>query len=259
MAALRRNPLFQAVLLGLFALVAAAALATGDWGTHEEILMRQQEDLKASLVQVIPHDMHDNDLLKDTLTIEGPEGVPVTIYRARKAGHITGVAYRVAGNGYGGEISLIMGVAPSGELLGVRVISHFETPGLGDKIEERKSGWILGFAGLSLTSPPAEQWAVKKDGGHFDQFSGATITPRGVVKAVKQGLEFFAEKREAILAEPETAKEEMAGGKLEPAEAEDPPEEPETKPAANSKPAAEVKPEAESEPQADTRPTEGRQ
>lgn len=203
MAAIRRNPLFQAVLLGLFALVAAAALSAGNRGTREEILKRQQEDLTASLVQVVPHELHDNDLLKETLLVEGPEGEPVTVYRARKMGRITGIAFRATGSGYGGDISLVMGVTPAGELLGVRVISHFETPGLGDKIEERKGDWILGFAGLSLASPPAEKWAVKKDGGHFDQFSGATVTPRAVVRAVRQGLEFFADKREAILADEE--------------------------------------------------------
>jgi len=199
--AFRASPLFQALLLGVFALVTAALLSMGNQTTRGEIEKRRQEDLMASLVQVIPHEMHDNDLLADTLSLAGPDGAPVTIYRARKGGAIVAAAYLVTGHGYGGDISLIMGVDLSGKLLGVRVISHFETPGLGDKIEEKKSGWIFGFAGLSLSSPPAEEWKVKKDGGHFDQFSGATITPRGVVAAVRKGLEFFASQHDAISGE----------------------------------------------------------
>jgi electron transport complex protein RnfG len=92
-----------------------------------------------------------------------------------------------------------MGVDTQGRLLGARVVKHAETPGLGDKIEPAKSKWILDFDGKSLNDPPAEKWAVKKDGGVFDQFAGATITPRAVVKAVKSGLEFFAAHREEIL------------------------------------------------------------
>ena len=88
-----------------------------------------------------------------------------------------------------------------GTLLAARVIKHQETPGLGDKIDVAKTRWIDGFAGKSLDSPPAERWAVKKDGGVFDQFAGATITPRAVVKAVKQGMQFYAQHREEILAD----------------------------------------------------------
>jgi electron transport complex protein RnfG len=88
-----------------------------------------------------------------------------------------------------------------GTLLGVRVISHSETPGLGDKIETAKSDWILGFSGRSLNDPPPEQWEVKKDGGVFDQFTGATITPRSLIRAVKGGLEFFTNYRAVLLDE----------------------------------------------------------
>jgi electron transport complex protein RnfG len=93
-----------------------------------------------------------------------------------------------------------MGVAPDGKLLGVRVVSHAETPGLGDKLELAKSDWILSFTGRSLDDPPPKGWAVKKDGGEFDQWTGATITPSAVVKAVKRGLEFFAAHRGELLA-----------------------------------------------------------
>ena len=111
------------------------------------------------------------------------------------------MAYEVFGYGYGGEIAVILGVEASGQLLGVRVLSHAETPGLGDKIEEKKSNWILAFTGLSLANPPPAHWAVKKDGGKFDQFSGATISPRAVVRAVKTGLKFFEANKAKLLEE----------------------------------------------------------
>jgi electron transport complex protein RnfG len=105
----------------------------------------------------------------------------------------------LSGNGYAGAVECIMGVDRTGRITGVRVIKHRETPGLGDKIEAVKSRWIFAFEGKYLGDPPAEKWAVKKDGGVFDQFAGATITPRGVVKAVKGGLEFFEQNRAQLL------------------------------------------------------------
>jgi electron transport complex protein RnfG len=97
----------------------------------------------------------------------------------------------------------MMGVDTEGKILGVRVISHQETPGLGDRIDERKSDWIFKFTTLSLDNPKVGQWKVKKDGGYFDQFSGATITPRAVVNAVRNGLEFFAEHQKEIMKVPQ--------------------------------------------------------
>ena len=97
-----------------------------------------------------------------------------------------------------GEMKLMMGIAADGKLLGVRVLAHKETPGLGDKIEAKKGPWIERFTGLSLGNPPLERWKVKKDGGDFDQFAGATITPRGVMKAIRGGLEFFADNKTAL-------------------------------------------------------------
>ena len=116
-----------------------------------------------------------------------------------KDGKIVGVAYEITGQGYGGAIVLIMGVDNTGKILGVRVISHHETPGLGDNIEVSKSDWITKFKGLFFGKPPKSQWKVKKDGGYFDQFTGATITPRGVVKAIKRGLQMLMDNRANIL------------------------------------------------------------
>ena len=105
----------------------------------------------------------------------------------------------VAPEGYSGRIDLLVGIYADGSVAGVRAVSHRETPGLGDKVEIGKSQWVLEFNGKSLSMPVPENWAVKKDGGNFDQFTGATITPRAVVKAVYQSLEYFADHRSILL------------------------------------------------------------
>ncbi len=151
----------------------------------------------ALLAEVLPAGLADNDFLKDTLAID-KAGKPVTIYRARHAGAVKAAVFQVAERGYAGEISILMAVDAEGHTLGVRVLKHTETPGLGDKIEVKKDPWVKAFDGKSLGDPAPERWGVKKDGGVFDQFAGATITPRAVVKAVKGGLDFFAEHRTEI-------------------------------------------------------------
>ncbi len=191
---------YQAGLLGGFTLIAAALLVMGDLSTRETIALRQAEDLKASLSEVIPPAIHDNDLLAAPLALEGPDGAPLIVYRALQGEQMTGLAYRINGVGYAGEMELLLGLDATGKVLGVRVLSHAETPGLGDKMEIAKGDWILSFNGLSLGDPPAERWAVKKDGGDFDQFTGATITPRGILAALREGLDFFAEHRDRLTA-----------------------------------------------------------
>ncbi|UHD18609.1 RnfABCDGE type electron transport complex subunit G [Thiocapsa bogorovii] len=191
---------YQAGLLGGFTLIAAALLVMGDIATRDTIALRKAEDLKASLAEVIPPAIHDNDLLADPLTLEGPDGETLIVYRALQGLQVTGLAYRISGVGYGGKIELLLGLDATGTILGTRVLSHAETPGLGDKMEVAKGDWILGFDGLSLGNPPAERWAVKKDGGDFDQFTGATITPRGIVGALRGGLELFAKHRDTLTA-----------------------------------------------------------
>jgi len=125
----------------------------------------------------------------------------VLVYRARQAHHVTGVAFEASGKGYSGNIRVLLGIDSDGHLLGVRVLQHSETPGLGDKIEVARSDWITKFTGKSLGSPADAQWAVKKDGGPFDQFTGATITPRAVVKIIRDGLRLFAVNRQTLLQE----------------------------------------------------------
>ena len=130
----------------------------------------------------------------------GPLPDSAVIYRARNNGEVSAVILPVvAPDGYTTNIDMIVGIRKDGTLAGVRVVAHRETPGLGDKIEKRKSDWIHTFDGLSLQSPTADQWSVKKDGGAFDQFTGATITPRAVVRSVKDALMFFDTHRDLLL------------------------------------------------------------
>lgn len=196
---LRERTAFHGVMLGAVALLTSAALVLGHRYTTHAIDQRVAEDTRTSLQQVIPASIHDNDMLQDTTDVPNAGGHPVHVYLATKAGRTTAVAFEIVGEGYGGAIRLMLGIARDGSLLGVRVISHHETPGLGDKIELSKTHWILSFNGHSLTNTTPTQWHVKKDGGIFDQFSGATITPRAVVKAVHAGLEFYARHRAKLL------------------------------------------------------------
>lgn len=189
---MKPNMMIHGVILGVFCLGFGLLLAITNRYTEKDIAARALEDRQNSLSQVIPESIHDNNPVTDTLALKDENGKDITVYRARKDGKLTGVAYEAYGTGYGGEIKLMMGVDAAGNILGVRVLAHHETPGLGDKINEKKSDWILRFTGLSLGNPPLDKWKVKKDGGQFDQFAGATITPRGVVKAIRGGLAFFA-------------------------------------------------------------------
>lgn len=188
---------YQAGLVALIGLVTSAALTLANQATHGPIAASLQKDLQASLAQVLPTNSFDNDLLASTRIAAAPEGNR-TLYIAKKNGTTTGLVFETTGKGYAGNIHIVMGIDPAGTVLGVRVISHSETPGLGDKIEAQRGDWIHSFAGKALDTA---KWAVKKDGGEFDQFAGATITPRGVVRAVHEGLQWYAQEKNSILKE----------------------------------------------------------
>jgi len=197
----KENAMTHGLILGAFCLGFGLLLAITDQLTVEDIGARALEDRQNSLSQVIPSEIHDNNPVKDMITLKDESGKEIPVYLASKNKEITGVAYEIVGSGYAGAIKLMLGVDRAGNVLGVRVLSHHETPGLGDRIEEKKSPWILKFTGLSLGNPPVEKWKVQKDGGAFDQFSGATITPRGVVGTIRTGLEFFAKHKPELLGE----------------------------------------------------------
>lgn len=191
------------LLLGLIALLGTGLLAGVNELTHERILEQEKLRVLRELNEIVPVDSYDNDLLADRTEIEDPAFFhhpdPVTVYRARMDGRAVAVLMIVtAPNGYNGDIRLIVGIDAGGTVLGVRVVAHRETPGLGDPIETGKSDWVLGFAGKSLRNPESAGWAVKRDGGEFDQFTGATITPRAVVGAVHKALLYFAANRQSL-------------------------------------------------------------
>jgi len=194
----RPHPVIRSgLLLGLIALLGTGLLAGVNEMTHERIVEQDKLRVLQQLNEIVPVGSYNNDLLADTTAIEDvaffhhPD--PVLVYRARMDGKAVAVLMIVtAPNGYNGDIRLIVGIDAGGTVLGVRVVAHRETPGLGDPIETGKSDWILGFNGKSLHNPGNTGWAVKRDGGEFDQFTGATITPRAVVEAVHSALLYFA-------------------------------------------------------------------
>jgi H+/Na+-translocating ferredoxin:NAD+ oxidoreductase subunit G len=196
LARLRPKLEFQTGILAGFALLASVLLGMTNCSTEGTIQRRLDEDLKKSLEEVVPAALHDNDMLLDTVKISSGQynigANETTVYIAKKSGKVTAVCFKfIAPDGYSGPIDMIMGIDRDGNILGVRVLSHKETPGLGDKIEVAKSDWILNFVGRSLDNLMPAQWAVKKDGGVFDQFAGATITPRKSVQAIHRGLQLF--------------------------------------------------------------------
>ena len=204
LAGLRGKLSFQTGILAGFSLCASVLLGVTQCSTQNTIQQRLDEDLKISLAEVIPPNLYDNDLLQDTLIISSASyniGTAETlVYRAKKADQVTAVAFKfTAPDGYSGAIDMIIGINRLGEILGVRVLSHKETPGLGDKIEREKSPWILSFNGFSLDNLSPEKWAVKKDGGQFDQFAGATITPRKSVQATYRSLQLFNDQKDLLL------------------------------------------------------------
>lgn len=195
------------VLLGIIALLGTALLAGVNVLTHDRIIAQEKRRMLQQLNEIIPTTSFNNDLLADVISITDQEFLrhpdPVTVYRARMDGQPVAVMMTVtAPDGYNGDIQILTGIDITGTLLGVRVVSHRETPGLGDPIDIEKSDWVLGFKHKSLRNPEGAGWAVRKDGGQFDQFTGATISPRAVVKTVHDTLLYFAANQELLFTTP---------------------------------------------------------
>lgn len=198
-----RKMLVSAVVLGVFAIVGTAMVSFTFENTKEQIAENQKQATLKSLHQLVPPNKHDNDLFTDTLEVSNLKLLgskyPVTLYRARKNKKpVAAILTAVAPDGYTGKITLLVAINYNGNLAGVRVIKHKETPGLGDAIEIEKSNWITQFDTKSLTNPTKKQWKVKRDGGQFDQLTGATITPRAIVKAVHKALLFYKQQRDKL-------------------------------------------------------------
>jgi electron transport complex protein RnfG len=201
----KRKITVAGLLLAMFAVLGTGLVAFTHQMTKDQIAENERQALLRSLSAMVPAESIDNDIINDKLTVMEPEmlgGEETTIYRGRKGGEaVAAVFTTIATGGYSGRIKLLVAVKADGSLAGVRVVAHKETPGLGDKVEIEKSDWVLGFDGKSLSNPTPDQWGVKRDGGIFDQFTGATITPRAVVKAVKNTLLYFKTHRDAVFAE----------------------------------------------------------
>lgn len=199
----RKRVGYQGGVVGGIALLASAFLILGHEQTKGAIARSIDADTQATLSELLPQELYDNNLLQDALHLTSREistlTAPLDVYRASKNGEVTAVIYKVAEPGYSGLITSMLAIDHNGRILNVRVLSHTETPGLGDKIEANRAPWIFAFSGKSLGDPEEERWKVKKDGGIYDQFSGATITPRAVVLSIKKGLLFFKDNRELLL------------------------------------------------------------
>ncbi len=175
--------------------------------TRERIAANEQAWIKQRLDALVAPDSHDNDLLTDSIAVTAPDllgsAQPVRIYRARRGGApVAAVIRPIAPDGYRGPIELLVAVGHDGRLIGVQVIRHEETPGLGDAFESRDVHWLDRFRGRSLMDPPTQRWTVRRDGGDFDAFTGATITPRAIVKAVRNALEYYQRNSQRIFDQP---------------------------------------------------------
>lgn len=201
---MEKNPIgIAAILLSIFAIIGTGLIAVTNESVKDRIAGEKHKALLVSLNQVIKAESYDNDIVNDTLEVSNKTLLgttkTLTIYRARKKNKpVAVIISMVAPDGYSGDIDVIAAINMDGSLRGVRVVSHKETPGLGDAIDINKSNWALSFNGRSLTNPNVSGWRVKKDGGVFDQLTGATITPRAIVKAVSKSLQFFKQNQTTI-------------------------------------------------------------
>ncbi|EJN8560357.1 electron transport complex subunit RsxG [Vibrio alginolyticus] len=202
LTAIRKNGL----TLAIFACATTGLVALTQYLTKDQIKVQEQKQLLSVLNQVIPENMHDNALTQAcTMVTSRDLGTlrAMPAYLATKNGEPTAIAIEsIAPDGYNGEIKVITGIDNQGNILGTRVLNHQETPGLGDKIDLRVTDWILSFTGKQVTENNWNSWKVRKDGGDFDQFTGATITPRAVVKVVRNTVNYVNQSREDILSQP---------------------------------------------------------
>jgi len=201
-----RPSLIAGFILGAFAVVGVGLVAVTHTLTSERIAANERAATLRTMAAILPAGPRDGDPLRDPVEVRKPDllgGTVTRIYRIRRDGEpLALVLDPVIPNGYMGPIKLLISVLADGTLGGVRVLAHKETPGLGDKIELTKSDWILDFTGKSLGNPLEVRWKVKRDGGVFDQFAGATVTPRSIVRAVRGALRFVEQEGAALYDRP---------------------------------------------------------
>jgi electron transport complex protein RnfG len=198
-----RNMLISALVLSLFAIAGTFFVSYTFDNTIDRITENKRLALLKAIHVLVSPNAHNNDIFTDIIYKTDNDLLgskkPVNIYRARKDSKPVAVIINsIAPDGYNGNIDLLVAINYNGTLAGVRVVHHKETPGLGDAIEANRSDWITKFKMLSLTTPDKKGWAVKRDGGEFDQFTGATITPRAIVKAVYNTLRYYKKNRDSL-------------------------------------------------------------
>ncbi len=206
MKEMSRGTLLAAINLLVFTVVCTAMLAYTYSETRAPIAKSEEEEKLRLITQLLPADLFDNNVVRDALPLKAAALLGTSAdslaYRARLHGQPSAVVLEAtAPDGYSGKIFLLVAIKASGEIAGVRVVSHRETPGLGDYIELGKSNWIRNFDGASQARYKDPDWKVKKDGGQFDYMAGATITPRAVIKAVHKALQYFEQNRDQLFAE----------------------------------------------------------
>ncbi|MBL0711371.1 MAG: electron transport complex subunit RsxG [Colwellia sp.] len=206
-------------ILALFAIVCTLIVGLVNELTKDKIKEQAQLQLLNTLHSIIEPSRYDNDITKDCVSFritdinttdhnaaahnEQAKSKIQTAYIARKADEVIAIAMtNTAPDGYNGNIDLIVAINMDNKISGVRVLNHKETPGLGDKVELRKSDWVTSFTNKEIESDTDKRWAVAKDNGMFDQFTGATITPRAVVKSIKQTLLYFKANKQTLLTRP---------------------------------------------------------
>jgi len=201
----RRYATFASVCVIVVATVLAIAVVTRD-----RIAANQRAWFVARLDALIPADLRDNDIYADRVWVVDPDllgtAKPVAIYRARKNGHaVAAILSATAPEGYGGAIELLISVNYEGSVLAVDILRHNETRGIGDGFAPHRSDWLRSLVGRSLTDTARNRWTIRKDGGDFEQFTGASITPRAILKAVRNALEYYSRHRDTIFSAPADA------------------------------------------------------
>lgn len=198
---------YTALNLLFFALIGTSLLAITYQLTHDPIARSEEKEKLQLVTQIVPAASYDNDIIKDSIELAadkllGNDDTTVAYLGRLRGQPSIAVMQVIAPDGYSGKISLILSIRSDGKVGGVRVISHKETPGLGDYIDFARNKWISLFDGASHARYKEDDWKVKKDGGQFDYMAGATITPRAVIKAVHKTLHYFEENREQLFAVP---------------------------------------------------------
>ena len=203
MNAALRSGLTLAAIAGV-----CAALVAATWvGTRDRIADNQRAFLEQSLEPALAGVFYDGNITESPVTIAPPHDLPgnaaVLVYRVyRERQPVAALLAVTARDGYAGPIRILVGIDFDGTVTGLRILEHRETPGLGDRIESSRTDWVYQFDGRALGDPPAERWKIRRDGGDFDQLSGASVTPRAVIKALAQTLEWYAANRDALFALP---------------------------------------------------------